>query len=113
MKKYNDEDRAKARERRRRKYASWISCTPEWKRAQHLKDKYGLSIEEYNKLLDKVGNTCPICGKSFGEVSPVIDHNHKTNRVRGIICRHCNLGIGFLEDDVKILYNAVKWVATE
>ncbi len=113
MKYRSDEDRAKARERYIRNGANYLSRTPEWRKAQHLKNKYGLSLEEYNQLLEDTGTFCPICRKSFGKIPPVIDHNHKTKKIRGIICRHCNLGIGLLGEDIKILRKAIKWIGTE
>lgn len=48
--------------------------------------KYGLSPEDYRILLGD--GTCPICGRKMRRVN--VDHNHKTNEVRGLVCGTCN-----------------------
>lgn len=64
-----------------------------------IKRKYGLSENEFNKLFMKNNKSCHICCKKlclFGEnntVSPTIDHDHITNKVRGILCHRCNLSL--------------------
>ena len=62
-----------------------------------LKEKYGISIAQYNKMFKLVNGKCPICGtklynyheKNGRRASPV-DHDHKTGRVRSVICYSCN-----------------------
>lgn len=78
----------------------------------HIKSKYGLSIEEYQKLLSKQNNLCAICGCEILDKQnrPHVDHNHITNKVRGILCHNCNVGIGHLKDSVVLLKNAIKYL---
>lgn len=75
-----------------------------------IKYHYGLSKDEYNKLI--VDNPfCPICEKVFNENRrPHVDHNHKTNLVRGILCDVCNRGIGYLQEDISSLKNAIRYL---
>jgi hypothetical protein len=102
--------REEERLRREKNKGFWKSCSAEHKRGVYLQWKYGLSTKEYQGLVEAAGTDCPICGKSFGEVVPVVDHDHKNNLVRGIICRQCNSAIGMLKDDADILMRAIMWV---
>lgn len=76
------------------------------RRRAALKRKYGITMEEYEKLILSQNNKCAICNKIFiktskiggGKDEPCVDHNHTTGKIRGILCRGCNLGLGVLED---------------
>jgi hypothetical protein len=74
---------------------------------KRLRTEYGISLEEYK---DMVGTLCPICGRSFGEHTPHIDHDHKTGKVRGVLCSKCNLGLGHFNDNIDILLNAIEYL---
>jgi hypothetical protein len=74
------------------------------------KKKYGLTDDDYARLVKDAGTNCPICKQSFGENKPVIDHSHKTNIVRGIICHKCNLALGLFNDNINILLNAINYL---
>ena len=71
------------------------------------KTKYGLSEEEYKHLFVKQNNKCAICGESFNSVIPVVDHNHNTGIVRGLLCSKCNTLLGMAKDNISILENAI------
>lgn len=75
-----------------------------------LKRVYGLSEEEYADLLRKQDGVCAICKKPDNDRTLSVDHDHKTNKVRGLLCKSCNRGIGFLQDDVKILAKAIEYL---
>jgi hypothetical protein len=67
---------------------------------------YGISQKEYDAMLEKQGGKCTCCGrpnsgrmKKNGEYDRmVIDHDHKTGKVRGLLCVQCNLALGVLDD---------------
>lgn len=68
---------------------------------RHLKHRYGITLKEFAALADKQGNRCPICQKEFtpkGPTQPVVDHDHLTGDVRGILCHRCNQAVGWFED---------------
>lgn len=66
------------------------------------------SISDENlKRLKKQIISCQICGK---KEDLVVDHNHKTNIVRGILCNHCNRGIGHFLDNESLLKSAIKYL---
>lgn len=54
--------------------------------------KYGLTIEQYNKILKQQNYKCAICGKTEKENKQrlSVDHSHKTSFVRGLLCKYCN-----------------------
>ena len=53
-------------------------------------------------------NKCKICEKEFqSKWDTVVDHCHTTNKVRGLLCRNCNLGIGLLKDNPEFLKRAI------
>ncbi len=67
----------------------------------HLKRKYGLSLEQLTAMLATQKNKCLICGALFRKTdkwdSPCVDHEHTTGKVRGVLCRGCNISLYWLE----------------
>jgi hypothetical protein len=95
-----------ARERRKR-------ITPEEERTRHLRRSYGITPEDYDTLAVAQGHVCAICGKTPkpGKWHVLhIDHDHKTGRVRGLLCFRCNNAIGQLEDDPDLLRSAIAYL---
>ena len=82
-------------------------------RKYFIKNRYGISVEEYNSMLREQMDACSICITVFpGGKRDVfyIDHDHKTGNVRGLLCRNCNLMIGYAKDDTDILREAVRYL---
>lgn len=77
-----------------------------------LKQRFGVTIEEYEEMLEAAGNKCEICEvtRSTGGKRLGIDHDHKTGKFRGILCDSCNLGIGNFKDNISILKKAIKYL---
>ncbi len=75
----------------------------------HLKLKYKLTIEEWNKLFDSQGRRCAIC-LTFASKRWHTDHDHITGIVRGILCQHCNHLLGKANDNVQILQAAIDYL---
>jgi hypothetical protein len=72
--------------------------------------KYGLTQQEVDAL--RAIDTCQICDKPSeveGTALP-IDHDHKTGKVRGVLCRACNRGVGFFQDDPTLLRAAADYL---
>ena len=84
------------------------------KKKSILKNTYGISLDEYNDILKSQKNVCAICkneqSKYKNKSDLCIDHNHKTNKVRGLLCHACNRALGMLKDDVKVLENAINYL---
>ena len=60
-----------------------------------VRSKYDLSLKQYDEMCARQDGLCAIC-KSKKQL--VIDHDHKTGRVRGLLCKGCNSGIGLMRD---------------
>jgi len=81
------------------------------KREAHLKSTYGLSLQDYDNLLDKQGGACAICGTTNPQRGRFhVDHNHQTDVVRGLLCSNCNTAIGLLSDNPNYLDNAAAYL---
>ena len=65
-------------------------------RYKRLRDKYGITPERYDLILDSQHGVCAICGRPPKTRRLAVDHDHKTKRVRGLLCHLCNQGLGFL-----------------
>jgi len=78
----------------------------------NLKAHYGLSLKDYEKILEKQDNKCACCGIDFKHTPgyPSIDHNHETDEIRGILCTNCNLGLGNFHDDISKLQRAIDYL---
>ena len=87
----------------------------------HIQNTYGLTEDMYYELLEQQNNSCGICGISEKEFIETytgkrtltklfVDHDHTTNKVRGLLCDKCNRGIGLLGDTLKDVQNAVNYL---
>ncbi len=78
----------------------------------HLKRTYSLDQEQFQYLLSKQGGKCAICDQTdWGFKGPSVDHCHKTNEIRGLLCRNCNTGIGHLQDDPTLVQKALEYLS--
>lgn len=73
-----------------------------------LKYHYGITLEEYTIQLEQQKGKCAICETPLEKTH--IDHCHSTEILRGILCPHCNHGLGHFKDNVKSLENAIKYL---
>lgn len=72
--------------------------TPEKNRISALKNRYGISVEEFESLLKKQHRVCAICGGPNQDGRRIhVDHCHVTKRVRGLLCVRCNTTLGQIE----------------
>jgi hypothetical protein len=78
---------------------------PDIKEKRRLRT-YGLTLESYQVLLTSQNNACAICLTPFANLRKLhihIDHDHLLEKVRGILCHNCNLGVGHFKDEPKLL----------
>lgn len=94
------------------------AANPDRKWGKDLKKKYGLSIEDYKAMLASNGGLCFLCGKPERSIDHrtrkvkrlAVDHHHETNKVRGLLCSHCNRAIGLFHDDADLLTKAGQYL---
>ncbi len=78
------------------------------RKANYLMRNYGITLETYNELLITQNGICCICKKDNKKL--VIDHDHKTGKVRGLLCSNCNTSLGSLNDSVDNLKQAILYL---
>jgi len=89
-----------------------------------LKRLYGITVDDYNRILAEQDGACALCGSTTPEngsrkykriVRSVfdVDHNHKTGKVRGLLCTRCNRLVGLANDDPNTAKRLVKYLAKE
>ena len=95
--------------------ASEVRSETQSSRRSSLRLKFGLTLEDYELLLDQQNGRCAICGSdSPGTfVSFVVDHNHATGVVRGLLCSHCNSGLGYFRDNSEFMRAAIAYLAKD
>lgn len=100
MKKYYQ----KNKERLCKASMQWVKDNPKkYKRIRKnylLKKTFGITLEEYNQMLEKQNYSCAICGIHQNECDRklAVDHDHETGEVRGLLCINCNKGLGHFMD---------------
>jgi len=83
------------------------------RRGRVLGRLYGITDEEYEELAAQQGWACWICGEKAGKGPGKklhVDHNHKTGKVRGLLCSSCNGGLGSLHDSMELLKRAIEYL---
>ncbi len=77
-----------------------------------MRREYGITLNEYYNLIKQQGGGCYICGRKEEPDGRrlSIDHDHKTNEVRGILCYSCNKGLGLFYDNIHSLEKAVLYL---
>lgn len=73
--------------------------------------EYGLTVEEFDKLLIEQLGRCVICSRPMvGHKEPHVDHDHVTGKVRGLLCKSCNLILGCADDSDEVLLRAIVYL---
>ena len=103
---YNKANRDRLNAYRREHYAK----NKHLYRNQMYKMRYGITIDDYNRMLEEQNNVCAICKKNTKKKELAVDHNHTTGEVRGLLCSQCNVMIGQIETEDYIIYNAMKYL---
>jgi Recombination endonuclease VII len=77
----------------------------------YLQTNYGITLEDYNLFLEQQSEKCKICNKNCPTgKSLAVDHNHETGKVRGLLCKNCNIGLGMFFDNLDFLEFAVLYL---
>jgi hypothetical protein len=99
--------------------ARWRAKNPE--RVQEigyktrLKKNFGMTLEDYNEILESQNGKCLICessgrGGRSKRFQLFVDHCHKTGKVRGLLCMKCNSAIGYFDEDIARMKSAISYL---
>lgn len=90
----------------------------DYARRWDLRNKYGITPEDFSRMMRKQGGKCATCPASFAEVDPktghrirvCVDHDHRTGKTRGPLCDPCNKALGLYDDDISRLEAAIRYL---
>lgn len=77
-------------------------------RSGNLLSHYGIDADQFDALAEIRDNCCSICQKQVDKL--YVDHDHATNTLRGLLCHHCNLGLGHFFDKIEVLKAAATYL---
>jgi hypothetical protein len=83
------------------------TCNTIEKRRRHLWNKYGITLDDFDRMRTDQNGQCAICGQVC---ELVVDHNHVTGVVRGLLCQPCNKMLGAANDSESVLLAAVAYL---
>jgi len=76
-----------------------------------LRNKFGITLDVYNKILEGQNGVCAICkDECLTGRQLAVDHDHKTGKVRGLLCMECNIGLGKFKDSSELLSKAISYL---
>ena len=83
-----------------------------------LKHKYGMTVQDYDALMEKQGGVCAICknpetsrhSKSKEVQRLAVDHCHESGKIRGLLCQACNTALGKFNDNLSTLESAILYL---
>lgn len=97
----------------KKKYSLKPKENPDHKYEKSIKARFGLTKKNYDEMLLKQNNKCAICNKDISENKGKrfhIDHDHKTNTIRGLLCFRCNFGIGWFQENIEKFESALAYL---
>ena len=80
--------------------------------SSRLKKKYGITMDEFDAMLEEQNGCCMICGRhnTTQDNRFCVDHCHKSGKVRGLLCYPCNSGLGHFKDDIDMMFKAIAYL---
>ena len=103
QKKNQEKIKEQVRDNPNRKHTHWKT---------KLKLNFGITPEIYKEMYESQAGLCKICENEieFIHKNTHVDHCHTTGKVRGLLCHHCNLGLGHFKDNIKSLSSAINYL---
>lgn len=112
--KHVDTERVKNREKQRRLNEVAMTKDPVKRRRTmrncSLKRKYGITLEIYEKMYEEQKGLCAVCKCVPDGRGLVVDHDHATGKIRGLLCVNCNSMLGMSGDKTEVLRNAIDYL---
>lgn len=109
---YGYEYRASGRRDDKKRYADEKKNHPDWRekrRDYELRHCYGITQADYERMYAEQEGKCAVCLKQRKKKMDV-DHDHKTKKVRGLVCRSCNLIMGLVHENYDVLLRAGQYL---
>lgn len=107
--KYNSDPAEKVKRQMRERKRN--SLNPLAKKDSELRRLYGIGIDVYLKMLQDQEEVCKICKQECKtKYSLSVDHDHKSGKIRGLLCNRCNRAIGMFEDNPELLRLAAEYI---
>ena len=88
----------------------WRANNPDKIRNKNYKDRYGITLDDYNAMLEKQKHRCHLCGSHNNDTKLYVDHCHTKKTVRKLLCQYCNSGLGQFKDNIKIMKRAIEYL---
>lgn len=100
--------REKHFEKRSAENRAYERANPDKVRGFRRATRYGITCEQVEQMLEAQAGACAICLRPIPV--PAIDHCHATGKVRGLLCRPCNSGLGMFQDNTESLSRAIEYL---
>ena len=81
-----------------------------YRKKYELKRDFNLSVDEYESMLNLQNNVCAICFGTSNGKRLAVDHDHKTGKIRGLLCDRCNTTLGRFDDDIKYFESMINYL---
>jgi hypothetical protein len=111
-KKYREDEAT--REYYKKNTRKWVKDNPRKALNLDLMTAYGITVDQYEEMLNSQNGSCAICGKDNSQHKRkkrlFVDHCHKTGKVRGLLCCACNFGLGSFSDDPELCIKASEYL---
>lgn len=111
-KKCCDNYRKKNQDKYNKYVKDWNRRNPDKIKNTKLIRGFGITLEQYNGIFAEQRGCCVICGKHQSELkkSLAVDHDHESGVIRQLLCNHCNLILGLVQDNISLLEEFIKYV---
>lgn len=114
---YHKDLRARNPLRRTASSVDWAKRNPLRAYSNLLRSKFGITLGDYESMITSQGGGCKVCGRTREEVHPtrrlVVDHCHRTEKVRGVLCIKCNSALGMAEDSPQRLRKLAEYLESQ
>lgn len=96
----------------KKRQKEWYDSNTDKVKNEKLLKAYGITLEQYNEMFNKQEGKCAICGINQNELKYAlyVDHNHTTKKIRGLLCHKCNTILGYANDKMEILTQAIEYL---
>jgi hypothetical protein len=101
-------------DKRKQNHERFKTKRPDYFVNKHLKNTYGIGLDEYNAVLTAQNHKCAGCGIEATKAPRnklYVDHCHKTNKIRGLLCQYCNTALGMVKDNPDTLLSLISYLS--